>query len=200
MAKKFNFFTFLGITFLLCAVALTGYNFYDEYRAARSAQNILNDVSEQTDTESGSSDELVVSDYLLDPNMDMPVKTVDGQKYIGVLKIPALSLTLPVLSDWSYGKFKVAPCRYYGSVYGDNMVIAAHNYRRHFGKLKTLKPGSGVSFTDVDGNEFEYEVTEVQILKPQDVEEMTESDADLTLFTCTVGGRTRVTVRCERIK
>lgn len=200
MAKKFNFFTFLGITFLLCAVALTGYNFYDEYRAARSAQNILNDVSEQTDTESGGSDELVVSDYLLDPNMDMPVKTVDGQKYIGVLKIPALSLTLPVLSDWSYGKFKVAPCRYYGSVYGDNMVIAAHNYRRHFGKLKTLKPGSSVSFTDVDGNEFEYEVTEVQILKPQDVEEMTESNADLTLFTCTVGGRTRVTVRCERIK
>lgn len=200
MAKKFNFFTFLGIIFLLCAVALTGYNFYDEYRAAQSAQNILNDVSEQTDTESGSPDELVVSDYLLDPNMDMPVKTVDGQKYIGVLKIPALSLTLPVLSDWSYGKFKVAPCRYYGSVYGDNMVIAAHNYRRHFGKLKTLKPGSGVSFTDVDGNEFEYEVTEVQILKPQDVEEMTESNADLTLFTCTVGGRTRVTVRCERIK
>ena len=80
------------------------------------------------------------------------------------------------------------------------MVIAAHNYRRHFGKLKTLKPGNSVSFTDIDGNEFEYEVTEVQILKPRDVEDITQSEADLTLFTCTVGGRTRVTVRCERIK
>ena len=198
MAKRINFFTVVGVIFLIGAVALTGYNFYDEYRAEKSVQNILNDISEQTDETDGSSDELVVSDFLLDRDMDMPIKTVDGQKYIGVLKIPALSLNLPVLSDWSYGKFKIAPCRYYGSVYRDDMVIAAHNYRRHFGKLKTLKPGSSISFIDVDGNEFDYEVTEVQILNPGDVEEMTQSEADLTLFTCTIGGRTRVTVRCER--
>ncbi len=200
MIKRINFFTVFGIIFLLGALTLSGYNFYDEYRAAQSVQNILEDAAEQTDEENNVVGELVVSDYLLDPEMDMPVKTVDGQKYVGVLKIPALSLTLPVLNDWSYGKFKIAPCKYYGSVYQDNMVIAAHNYRRHFGKLKTLKPGNNVSFTDIDGNEFEYEVTEVQILKPRDVEDMTQSEADLTLFTCTVGGRTRVTVRCERIK
>ena len=167
MIKRINFFTVFGIIFLLGALTLSGYNFYDEYRAAQSVQNILEDAAEPTDEENNVVGELVVSDYLLDPEMDMPVKTVDGQKYVGVLKIPALSLTLPVLNDWSYGKFKIAPCKYYGSVYQDNMVIAAHNYRRHFGKLKTLKPGNSVSFTDIDGNEFEYEVTEVQILKPR---------------------------------
>lgn len=139
MIKRINFFTVFGIIFLLGALTLSGYNFYDEYRAAQSVQNILEDAAEQTDEENNVVGELVVSDYLLDPEMDMPVKTVDGQKYVGVLKIPALSLTLPVLNDWSYGKFKIAPCKYYGSVYQDNMVIAAHNYRRHFGKLKNAE-------------------------------------------------------------
>lgn len=41
-----------------------------------------------------------------------------------------------------------------------------------------------------------YEVAEIEILSPDAVEEMTEDDGDLTLFTCTLGGGSRVTVRC----
>ena len=96
-----------------------------------------------------------------------------------------------------YG-FLNAPCVYYGSAYKDNLVIDAHNYTGHFGRLKNLLPGNTVIFTDVDGNCFNYNVLETQILQPNEIKEMTQSDADLTLFTCTVGGRTRVTVRCER--
>ncbi len=33
-----------------------------------------------------------------------------------------------------------------------------------------------------------------------DVEEMITGDWDLTLFTCTLGGQTRVTVRCQLIE
>ena len=41
------------------------------------------------------------------------------------------------------------------------------------------------------------EMPEIQILQPGDVEEMLSGGWALTLFTCTLGGRTRVTVRCE---
>ena len=41
------------------------------------------------------------------------------------------------------------------------------------------------------------EMSEIQILQPGDVEEMLSGGWALTLFTCTLGGRTRVTVRCE---
>lgn len=54
-----------------------------------------------------------------------------------------------------------------------------------------------VTFTDVDENVFLYSVAEIQILQPGDVEEMLSGGWALTLFTCTLGGRTRVTVRCE---
>jgi sortase A len=36
----------------------------------------------------------------------------------------------------------------------------------------------------------------MEILSPFAVEEMTSGDWDMTLFTCTVGGQSRVTVRC----
>ena len=126
----------------------------------------------------------------------MPTETVDGNAYIGVLELPSLELKLPVLSEWSYSGLKLAPCRYAGSAYLNNMVIAAHNYSTHFGYLGNLAQGDEVVFTDVDGNVFRYQVLEVETLSPFAVEEMTDGDWDLTLFTCTISGRSRVTVRC----
>ena len=49
----------------------------------------------------------------------------------------------------------------------------------------------------MDGNVFRYEVVELETLMPTAIEEMTSGDWDLTLFTCTIGGGSRVTVRCE---
>ena len=70
---------------------------------------------------------------------------------------------------------------------------------RHFGLIKNLHYGDDVTFTDMDGNTFRYQVIEVETLKPLAVEEMKTGDWDLTLFTCTLGGATRVTVRCSRV-
>jgi sortase A len=131
--------------------------------------------------------------------MEMPTMEVDGHLYVGRVDIPALDLSLPVMNEWSYGNLKIAPCRYSGSVYLGNMVIAAHNYKSHFGTIKNLKAGDQVTFTDVDGNVFDYQVTEVEQLSPTQVKAMEDSGYPLTLFTCTVGGSYRVAVRCEAV-
>lgn len=117
---------------------------------------------------------------------------------IGILEIPALHLRLPVLSTWSYALLKKAPCRYTGSVYLDNMVIAAHNSKAHFKKLSQLEKGDIITFTDAVGNVFSYEVAGIEILQPDQVEDMTSGHWPLTMFTCTYGGASRVTVRCEK--
>lgn len=135
-------------------------------------------------------------DFVRYPDMEMPTEEIDGHDYIGVLEIPSLELSLPVMSEWSNEKFKMAPCRYVGSVYSEDIVIAAHNYQRHFGKLKTLREGDEVCFTDVEGNVFIYAVSGFDTLGKKDVEEMTTGEWDMTLFTCTPGGAKRVTVRC----
>lgn len=91
-------------------------------------------------------------------------RAAGGAACIGTLEIPSLDLTLPVMSEWSYPLLKLAPCRYAGSAYQGNLVIAAHNYKTHFRKIRTLSEGSEVRFTDAAGNVFVYHVAVVEAL------------------------------------
>lgn len=50
------------------------------------------------------------------------------------------------------------------------MANAGHNYRAHFGRLRSLSPGAQVKFTDMEGNGFIYEVAGIEILEPDAVE------------------------------
>lgn len=131
---------------------------------------------------------------------EMPVEEIDGHGYIGFLGLPTLQQELPVMADWSYPQLKIAPCRYTGSTFTDDLVLMAHNYNRHFGTLKNLQVGDLVTFTDMDGVTIRYEVVARDVLAPTAIEEMTAGDYDLTLFTCTYGGKSRVTVRCDRME
>ncbi len=113
----------------------------------------------------------------------------------GVLQIPSLDLTLPIISDWSYPALQIAPCRYEGSAYDGGMVIAGHNFDSHFGNLSQLEPGDEIRFVDLSGNTFTYAVAETEVLEATAIEEMVTGGWDLTLFTCTLSGQTRFTVR-----
>ncbi len=141
-----------------------------------------------------------IPDYILNPNMDMPEQKIDGIPYIGYLQIESLDLQLPIASKTTYPYLKKVPCRYEGSAYLDNLVIGAHNYTRHFGRIGKLSYGDKIVFTDMDGNQFSYEVATIEILQPTQVQDLCAGEWPLTLYTCTLGGKTRVVVRCEKIK
>lgn len=113
---------------------------------------------------------------------------------------PALHAELPVLSEWSYDRLKRSPCRFAGSAYLDSMILAAHNYRSHFGGIRNLRPDDKVRLTDVEGHVFRYVVAELEILDGNALEALEGGDWDLTLFTCTLARTTRVVVRCTRVQ
>ena len=198
--KKGAFCMAAGFLLVLAALLLTGYNVWDEGRAGDAADATFQALKFQTEEGREELPEYILPDYLVDPRFEMPTVEIDGYDYIGYLDIPSPELSLPVMSEWSYPQLKIAPCRYAGSVYLDDMILAAHNYDRHFGRLKNLEGGELVRFTDVDGNVFDFSVTELELLWPEQTEEMLSGEWDLTLFTCTLGGRQRVTVRCDRIE
>ena len=125
---------------------------------------------------------------------------IDGNLYIGYLSIPALNMELPIMSDWSYAQLQIAPCRYHGSIRGEDLVLMAHNYRSHFGYINRLELGDQVIFTDMDGKTTVYTVVGQDILDPSAVEVITAGEYDLTLFTCTYGGASRITVYCDVAK
>ena len=49
----------------------------------------------------------------------------------------------------------------------------------------------------MNGISFHYVVANIETLGAYDVEEMEAGEWDFTMFTCTIGGANRVTVRCE---
>ena len=135
--------------------------------------------------------------FEINPDMEMPITVIESNEYIGILDLPALGLSLPVMSDWSYPQLKIAPCRYKGSAYTGDLIISAHNYERHFGHLISMMLGDEVRFTDVDGNVFYYSVCGKEKLDMRNVQGMLEGKWDLTLFTCVPGGARRETLRCK---
>ena len=203
--KLSRVFAVLGLLFLLGAGFWFAHNQILQANAGEAVKTVTEQLYQQLPTETKESvpaAELTPSDlpdYLLFPDLPMPVVEIEGRMYIGFLELPTIDLTLGVCSTWDYDSLDISPCRYSGSAYQDNLVIAGHNYETHFRNISQVQPGDPVRFTDIDGNVFHYRAVMVEILGPRDVEEMTESDFALTLFTCTIGGAQRVALRCERV-
>lgn len=202
----------IGLLLIAAALFLVSYNLYDELRAEQSARQAVTQLDAYLPAEAAleapsdsagdqeplvSDERTVIPDYVLSPNMEMPVETINGIDFIGVLRIPALELELPIISEWNYPNLKSAPCRYSGSAYLNNLILCGHNYASHFVSLKTLSEGDIATFTDIDGNVFIYKMVERETLNPTDIEGMESGNWDLTLFTCTVGGQSRVTIRFD---
>ena len=187
---------------LLCIAAALGlfvHNTLASQHAGESSQKITEELEKRIAEEnSGAQNEFPTDN----PYRSMPHITVDDQSYIGILSIPDLELTLPVLSSFDYGALQETPCLYSGSVYRKNMVIGAHNYDSHFGRISSLPQGSQVVFTDAENHRYECEAINIETLSPNQNDELTKkfgNDWDISLFTCNYSGTARIVVRCKFI-
>ena len=177
--KKWFILIIIGIIFICLAFLLLLYNKYEDEKAGQASQEALEIIEENLEATSLTEE----------------VINIEGNDYIGIINIPTLNLKLPVMSECTDKKMKLSPCRYYGSVQTNNFVICAHSYKNLFRYIKNLKSKEIVIYKDTLGNEYLYEVELIEILAPEEIEEMLESEFDLTLYTCTNDIQNRVTVR-----
>lgn len=207
MRKTGTVLMVLGTVLIVAALALFLFNQRENAQAEQSMVDIMPQLVQQI--QENTAEEIIVETIppwelpqQIDPENVEPMSEleVDGNGYIGCLSLPTLGLELPVMGDWSYSKLKVAPCRYAGNLHTEDLVIMAHNYSSHFGRIDQLSMGDPVLFADVNGKLTEFEVVGREVLPPTAVEEMTSGAYDLTLFTCTYGGANRVTVYCDQIQ
>ena len=184
----------LGTLLVASSLGLFLYNQWDAKRAEEASAQVLTELT-------AKEPEDPAQEAPEDQDREMTVVSIDGYDYIGYVSVPSLGLELPVMAQWSYEGLKIAPGRYSGSVFTRDLVIAGHNYARHFSPIKQLTEGDEVDLTDMDGEVWIYEVSGVETLQPTQIEEMTtdsqSDDWDMTLFTCNAGGRTRCAVRCK---
>lgn len=193
----------IGITLLIAALSLCIYNIHEDEQGGEQAQNILtvikSEIPESTESPTEKKYDLF-SEYETEPIPTEETIQIDDSIYIGVISIPELGIELPVMNEWGYPNLKISPCRYKGSYLDNDMIIAAHNYRSHFGRIGELNSGSEIIFTDVSGKVWTYEVNNIENIVGTDIEAMDFGAAecwDLTLFTCTLSGQSRVTIRAS---
>ena len=178
----------LGAVLILAALLLFLYNRSEDRRAGQEAESLLEDARSAISANAAPEEP-----------QEEPAEEITYD-YAGVIAIPDLSLELPVIDRWSYDRLKVAPCRQSGAAPDGDLVIAAHNYKSHFGYLDRLPPGASVIFTDMEGTVYRYVVEEIRRLEPEDAEDVSSvfsSEYPLVLYTCTPGGKARVAVFCQ---
>ena len=174
-----------GALLLLAGALLAGQNLLTERRAARQTADLLAAV----ETRIAAPADLPAPEVTGDPWA--------GYEVIGVVGLPDLGLSLPVLADYTQDLLAVAPCRYTDDLALEpgQLVVAGHNYRTHFGRLGELSPGSRITWQNLDGVTYTYTVTEVTEIDAGDREALEQGDWDLTLFTCDVTRTRRILVR-----
>lgn len=203
--KRGRYFIAAGTMLLMAALSLVLYNRWTDRRGEKAAEQALAKLWEEIPEEQETSDSgiTIIEDL---PEVGDPVESaeenpleIDGRWYIGVIEIPSIDLELPVQSGWNYHNLNIGPCRYFGSAETKDMVIAAHNYSSFFKRIQELNSGDEIIFTALSGRRYYYEVIQSELVDGYDVDGMISGSDywDLTLFTCTWSGRSRVTVRAS---
>ena len=214
MNKLRILFIATGTVLIIAALFLCLYNAEENKRAGEEAGNTLSELIEaipeptQKPTETAvntTAEPDLYAQYETTTTTAPPLPTIElnGRLYCGYITISALDLELPVANELDYNVLRTSPCRYRGTAEGGDLIIAAHNYNSHFGKLKDLSEGDEIMFTDCEGNQHLYSVISIESVGGTDIDSMlagSTEDWQLTLFTCDLSGRSRVTIRAVHIE
>lgn len=190
MNKFGKYLIILGILCILLSITLYIKNKYQELDTGKKSKEILDIIEAKINV---SDKEEIKS------NTEDLVLNISGYDYIGVINIPSLNIKLPIMRETDYDRLAISPCKYYGNINTNDLVLCAHDYVNQFGKISNLKEDDIVIITDVLGNNYVYKVVLTEELNSTDITNMIDSPFDLTLYTCSYGALKRITVRCNRI-
>ena len=181
-------FTYIGIAFILLALGISVKVDYEDYKAGVDSSNAL-----------ATLNDVVLDNNNVEVQETNKIKNIDGFDYYGIIALPSINIELPLLSTWSYDNLKKGANIYYGSIEGNNLVICGHSYRLHFKYLSKLENGSNIVITDLNGNNYIYEVVEKVVIDPYETVEVIETGYDLVIFSCYNSGTQRMVIHANRI-
>ena len=110
----------------------------------------------------------------------MPVLSLDGTDFVGILEIPCHESVLPVCADW--GTPSKYPCRFSGSIYDGSIQIGGTSQAGQYDFYRAISVGDALFFTDMEGNRYAFSVTDLRYERHADQAALLRQEADLTLF------------------
>ena len=125
----------------------------------------------------------------------MPVLSVRGIDFVGILEFPAYDSVLPVCDDW--GDITQYPCRFRGSIYDQSLQIGATSQTGQYDFYRLLSVGDTVLFTDMEGNRYNLVITGMYYAQHADQTALQREEAALTLFIKNVYAFEYLVVFCD---
>ena len=117
------------------------------------------------------------------------IKLSDNISIIGLIEIPSINISYPILSESSEELLKISVCKFSGPLPNriGNLCIAGHNYKNSlmFSKLNNLNINDSIFITDLNNVRLEYSIFEKYIVKENNLNCTNATDnIELTLITC----------------
>ena len=214
LKKKKKMYKVQFIMSVIFVFLFSGWYVYSEVQknaCEAVSQDILNDISMDNTI---SDKPLVVA---LDDTevVENNAQVLDGKytdeygntyTYESILSIPSLGIEYPVLSETSEELLKISINKFWrGSPNSvGNYCIVGHNYKsgKMFGKLSQMKSGDTIKLTDLSGKTLEYKVYDRYVVDPENVactSQITNGLKEVTLITCTNGGKQRLIIKCREV-
>ena len=110
----------------------------------------------------------------------LPVLSIDGTDFVGIVEMPRYNLSLPICADW--GQNSDLPCLFNGSIYNSTLQIGATSQKGQFDFYREISVGDQILFYDMEGNRYILEITGLKYEDHIDQTTLQKEDAAMTLF------------------
>ena len=117
------------------------------------------------------------------------LKLENDLSIIGLINIPKIEISYPILSNTTEDLLKISVCRFAGPLPNriGNLCIAGHNYKNNsmFSNLDKLKVGDSVFITDLNGTNLEYIIYHKLKVSENNLScVLSSQNVEITLITC----------------
>lgn len=175
--KKKNFFIVFIISISICIVILF-YLLYSNFSKIKQEEKTLMLKSKYDVSTLYSSN----SNYTA-------IKLNNEISIIGLIEIPKLDISYPILENSNNNLLKISVCRFSGPLPNriGNLCIAGHNYKNSmmFSNLYKLNIGDSIYITDLNNTRLEYIIYDKFKIKQNNLTCTENTDAiEVTLITC----------------
>lgn len=163
----------IGIVLVLCLLLIAAMLIYRQWKMPVSTEAYVQRLRNCIPESQGSA---------LEERRDntMPVFSLDGVDFVGILEIPRYDSAQPVCATW--GSRYAFPCRSGGSIYTRTLQIGGTSQKGQYDFFREISVGDAVYFTDMEGNRYSFTVSDLRYEKRADQAALQRNDVPLTLF------------------
>lgn len=179
---------------IIIVSVIVGIKYIKEYTSESETKEVIASINEKLND---SEDENIIIE--IDEN-------IKGHKVVGIIKIPKVKLEYPILETTTEETLNLSITKFWGNEINEigNVTLAGHNNLSGvmFGKIKKLENGDIIELTDIQNTTIKYEVFKTYIIDPNDISCILpekEDAREVTLITCTTGGKERFIVKAREI-